>query len=62
MSQEKKFIITQDKQTYKFLLVSGFKLVSEVGGTYTFLNQLPKDFNFADFDKSKMTYSNMLSL
>ena len=62
MSQEKKFIITQDKQTYKFLLVSGFKLINQVGNTYTFLNDIPTGFNFADFDKSKMTYSNMLSL
>ena len=62
MSQEKKFIITQDRQTYNFLLVSGFKLINKVGNTYTFLNEIPKNFKFADFDKSKMTYSNMLSL
>lgn len=62
MSQEKKFIITQDEQTYKFLLVSGFQLISELGGTYTFLNKMPKNFTFADFDKSKMAYSNILSL
>lgn len=62
MSQDKKFIITQDKQTYEFLLASGFQLVSNMGKTYTFLNKIPKNFNFASFDKSKITYTSMLTI
>lgn len=62
MSQDKKFIITQDKQTYEFLLSSGFQLVSKMGKTYTFLNEIPKNFNFASFDKSKITYTSMLTI
>ena len=62
MSQDKKFIITQDKQTYDLLLSSGFQLVSNVGKTYTFLNEVPKNFNFANFDKSKITYTSLLAI
>ena len=58
MSQEKKFIITQDEQTAKILLTSGFVLASHIGLTYTFLNDVPKNFNFANFDKSKIAYTN----
>lgn len=62
MPQGKKFIITQDKQTSEFLLSSGFQLVSSIGKTYTFLNDVPKNFNFANFDKSKITYTSMLAI
>lgn len=62
MSQDKKFIITQDKQTCEFLLSSGFKLVGNMGKTYTFLNDVPKNFNFANFDKSKITYTSILAI
>lgn len=57
-----KFILTQDEQTAKMLLASDFKLVSHVGATYTFLNEVPKNFSFANFDKSKIAYSSILSM
>ena len=59
---KKKFIITQDEQIAKILMSSGFKFVSNVCGTYTFLNEVPRNFNFANFDKSKIAYSNILSM
>ena len=62
MSQDKKFIITQDKQTSELLLSYGFQLVSNIGHTYTFLNDTPKNFNFANFDKSKITYTSILAI
>ena len=62
MSQEKKFIITQDKQTSDALLAHGFQLVSNIGKTYTFLNEPPKNFNFANFDKKKITYTSILAI
>ena len=62
MSQEKKFIITQDKYTAEVLLASQFQLVSNVGPTYIFLNEIPKNFNFANFDKSKIVYTSTLAI
>ena len=62
MSQEKKFIITQDKQTAKILLEANFQLVSNIGATYTFLNDVPKNFSFANFDKSKIVYTSTLAI
>jgi hypothetical protein len=57
-----KFIITMDESTAKHLIAVGFKLISKNGGNYTFLNQPPKSFNFEQFDKTKMHYTNMLSI
>ena len=44
------------------MLSCGLQLVSHVGDTYTFLNQLPKNFNFSDVDKKKIVYTNILSI
>lgn len=57
-----KFIVTQDEPTAKLLMASGFKLVSQNGNTYAFLNEPPKNFNFATVDKTKVAYTAILSL
>jgi uncharacterized protein YaiI (UPF0178 family) len=57
-----KFIITQDEQTAKLLMDSGFKVVGHFGTTYTFLNEVPQNFSFAHFDTSKIAYTSILSL
>ena len=57
----KKFIIVNDKPTADKLTAAGFILLSQIGGTYTFKND-PKKLNFAEIDKGKMCYSNILSL
>lgn len=62
MSQKKNFITTTDKETAEKLISEGFELVSQVGNTYTFLNQLPKNFTFDENDKRKVVYTNMLSI
>lgn len=62
MSQEKKFINTTDKETAEHLLIAGFQLVSQSGNTYTFLNQLPQNFSFAETDKRKIVYTNLLNI
>ena len=63
MSQIKqKFIMVVDESTANKLISAGFKLISKNGGNYTFLNQPPKNFNFEQFDKSKLYYTNMLSI
>ena len=62
MSQSKKFIITQDKQTAEVLLGANFQLVSHIDTTYTFLNEVPKNFSFVNFDKSKIVYTSTLAI
>ena len=58
----KKFIKTTDKTTADKLIVYGFKLISQVGSIYTFLNETPKNFNFDAIDKKMIVYDNKLSL
>lgn len=62
MSQKKNFINTADKETADKLISAGFQLVSHNGNVYTFLNQLPKSFNFDEVDKTKMAYTNTLNI
>ena len=63
MPQSKQnFIMTMDEPTAKKLIAVGFKLISQNGGSYTFINQPPKNFNFEQFDESKVRYTNMLSI
>lgn len=58
----KKFIVTTDFETANKLISAGFQLLSHNSGTYTFLNQLPKNFSFDDVDTKKMVYSNTLNI
>jgi hypothetical protein len=62
MSQKQNFIKTTDKETADKLISEGFQLVSQSGNVYTFLNQIPKNFNFDEVDKAKMAYTNILSM
>lgn len=57
-----KFIMTKDKLTADKFLSAGFKLVAHQGGAYTFVNMPPEHFNFEQFDKTKIVYTNMLSI
>ena len=61
MSMNKKFIIVNDKPTADKLSAAGFVLLSHMGNTFTFMNE-QKKMNFNDIDKSKICYSNILSL
>ena len=56
------FIKTTDEPTAKKMISEGFKLVSQVGQVYTFLNDMPKSFHFEEVDKKHIAYSNMLSI
>lgn len=62
MSQDKKFIKTTDRKTADQLIASGFWLVSQIGSVYTFLNEVPKNFNFDKVDRKQIVYDNKLSL
>ena len=59
---DKKFIKTTDEVTASQLISAGFNLVSHVGQMYTFINSIPKNFNFDEIDKKKIVYDNILSL
>ena len=56
------FIKTTDKPTAEKLISEGFKLVSQVGQVYTFLNDVPESFHFESVDKKHIAYSNMLGI
>ena len=57
-----KFIIVQDEVIAKQLISNGFQLVSQVCGTYTFMNIIPQHFNFSEIDMKKLVYTNTLAI
>lgn len=58
----KKFIKTTDAETANKLISYGFKLASQIGNLYTFLNEAPKNFKFDAIDTKKIVYDDKLSL
>ena len=58
----KKFIITKDEVTANKLIACGFQLVNNVSGVWTFMNNAPSNFNFAEIDKATYSYTNILCL
>ena len=61
MNKKNKFIITTDKDTANKLIAEGFRVVTEINGVYTFENK-PNVIVFEKIDKTKVVYSNILSL
>ena len=60
--KKQKFIKTTDVETANKLIAFGFKLVSQIGSVYTFLNEVPQNIVFESVDQSKIAYDNKLSL
>jgi len=60
MPQSKKFIMTQDKSVCDVLVASGFCLLNEIGGVYTFVNEENINFNFEEIDIKKLVYTDRL--
>ena len=58
----KKFIITKDESTANKLLTCGFQLVNNASGSWVFLNIAPKNFSFAEIEKEKYSYTNILCM
>lgn len=58
----KKFIITKDESTANKLVAAGFKLMSNTSGSWTFLNIAPTNFSFAEIEKEKYSYTNILCM
>lgn len=61
MSQSKKFIVTSDESIRNTLIASGFCLLSDVCGTYTFANTSHVNFNFESIDIKKIAYTDRLT-
>ena len=59
---QKKFIVTQDESVSNVLLAHGFRLVSHIGNTYTFVNETPEKFNFSSIDTTKLYFTNILHI
>ena len=59
---QNKFIITQDESVSNVLLAHGFRLVSHIGNTYTFMNETQEKFNFASIDNTKLHFTNILHI
>lgn len=55
------FIRTSDSETAKKMISLGFQKVDEQNSIYTFLNTDTMQFS-EDIDKSKIQYSNILSI
>ena len=60
MPQSKKFIMTHDKSMSDELITHGFLLLSNNCGTYIFVNEPPKNFSFANFDMTKIHFTDKL--
>lgn len=57
---DEKFIVVQDVNTVNKLISAGFQIVSQINNTYTFINAIPKHFNFENIDIKKLVYTNTL--
>ena len=58
----KKFIVTTDMEIVNKMVAQKFKLLSTVGGVYTFVNETPQNFTFDAFDAKKVHFTNKLCL
>ena len=56
------FIKTTNESIARKMISEGFKLVSQVGQVYTFLNDIPESFRFEEVDKKHIAYSNVLNV
>jgi hypothetical protein len=59
---DKKFIVTQDKTVAGQLIAAGFKFISNLSGTWTFVNVMPANFSFEAIDKKAIAFTNILNI
>ena len=59
---KKNFIKTTDSETAQKFVMLGFKLISQIGNVYTFLNEQPQNMSFESIDETKFVYDNILCL
>ena len=59
---DKKFIVTKDEAIANKMIASHLKLVSANSGVYIFINKMPENFSFSEFDVKKLHFTNVLHL
>lgn len=62
MDYSKRFIVTQNESVANKLIAHGFNLLSNVCGTYTFVNHTPEKFNFSSIDITNLYFTNNISI
>ena len=62
MDCSKRFIVTQNESVANKLIAHGFNLLSNVCGTYTFVNEVPEKLNFAGIYITKLHFTNKISI
>lgn len=62
MKNKQKFLVTTSQAVANQLVGRGVKMISNVNGTYVFINELPKNFSFDSIDTSLIAYTNILSI
>lgn len=55
-----KFIIVRDEAIANQLISGGFQMVSKTNDMYTFMNVIPRHFNFEEIDIKKLVYTDKL--
>ena len=60
MIKSKKFITVQSESVANQLIAHGFVLLSNICGTYTFVNDQEKNFNFSSVDTTKIHFTDKL--
>ena len=58
--KNQKFIIVKDVDIAHKLMSNGFQLVASSNDMYTFMNEIPQHFNFAEIDIKKLAYTDRL--
>ena len=61
MKNKSNFIVTTDKETADKLILEGFRLITEIGGKFTF-EAKSNNVVFDKIDEKKLAYTNILSL
>ena len=59
---EKRTKIAIDKTVSNILIAHGFRMISNISGTYTFINEAPEKFSFDSIDSTKIYFTNKINL
>lgn len=60
MIKSKKFIVVHSESVANQLIANGFVLLSNICGTYTFINDQKNNFNFSTIDATKFHFTDKL--
>lgn len=60
MAKFKKFIVVKSESLANQLIANGFHLLSNICGTYTFVNEEKEKFDFSSMDITKFHFTDKL--